>query len=127
MNYNIYVKDTNSGLNVNYDSYEPWYTKAAQSKGFYDRAHKLCSNISLFQKQIAHVKMSMSWNGYPRYVWNEITKRLENWKNTKNNNKLEQQNVASIFSRIPYAGAQGETLIKNVVRNLKRHLDKSFK
>ena len=29
--------------------------------------------------------------------------------------------------RIPYAGVQGETLIKNLVRKLKRHIDKPFK
>ena len=69
----------------------------------------------------------MSWNGYPRYVRNKIIKRLENRKNTKNNDTLEQEDIATIFYRIPYAGAQEETLIKNLVRKLKRHIDKPFK
>ena len=106
---NIYINDTNNGLRISYDSYEPWYIKTARIKAFYDSAHKWCSKINLFQKQIAHIKKVMSWNGYPRYVRNKITKLLENWKNTKNNNSLEQQEIARIFCRIPYAGAQGET------------------
>ena len=53
--------------------------------------------------------------------------RLENRKITQNVNKLEQQNIAMIFFRIPYAGVQGKILIKNLVRKLKRHLDKPFK
>ena len=69
----------------------------------------------------------MSWNGYPRYIRNKIIKRLENRKNTNNNDTLEQENIATIFCRIAYAGVQGETLIKNLVRKLKRHIDKPFK
>ena len=65
----------------------------------------------------------MSWNGYPRYVQNKIIKRLENKKNTKNIDTLEQENIATIFCRISYAGVQGEKLIKNLVKKLKRHID----
>lgn len=75
---NIYVKGTNSGLHVNYNSFEQWSAKTAQVKAFFDRAHNLCSNIRLFQKQIAHIRKVMSWNGYRCYVPNEITKRLKN-------------------------------------------------
>ena len=124
---NIYVKDTNSGLYINYNSYEPWHTKSAWVTALYDRAHKICSSNNLFQKQVARSKKVMSWNGYPRYIRNKIIKPLENRKNTKNNYTLEQENIATIFCRIPYAGVQGETLIKNLVRKLKRHIDKPFK
>ena len=69
----------------------------------------------------------MSWNGYPRYVQNKIVKRLENKKNTKNIDTLGQENIATIFYRISYARVQGEKLIKNLVKKLKRHIDESFK
>ena len=65
---NIYVKDTNSGLYINYNSYEPWHTKTVGIRALYDRAHKIYSNNNLFQKQVAHIKKVMSWNGYPRYI-----------------------------------------------------------
>ena len=69
----------------------------------------------------------MSWNGYPHYIRNKIIKCLENRKNTKNNYILEQENTATVFYRTPYAGVQGETLIKNLARKLKRHIDEPFK
>ena len=59
----IYVKDTNSGLHINYNSYGPWHTKTAWIRALYDRAHKICSNVSLFQKQVARIRKVMSWNG----------------------------------------------------------------
>ena len=73
---NIYVKDTSSGLYINYNSYEQWHTKTAWVRALYDRAHKICSNDNLFQKQVAGIKKVMSWNGYPRYIRNKIIKRL---------------------------------------------------
>ena len=79
------------------------HTKNAWIRALYVRAHKKCSNVfNLFQKQVARIKKVMSWNGYPRYAQYKIIKRLENQKNTNNNDALEKQNVATIFCRIPY-------------------------
>ena len=115
---NIYVKDTSSGLYINYNSNEPWHTKTAWIRALYDRAHKICSNVSLFQKEVARIEKVVLWNGYPRYIRNKIIKLLKN---------QEQENIATNFCRISYSGVQGETLIKNLVRKLKRHIDKPFK
>ena len=79
---NIYVKDTNSGLYINYNSYEPWHIKTAWISVLYDRARKICSNDNLFHKQVAYIKKVMPWNSYPCYIRNKIIKRLENKKNT---------------------------------------------
>ena len=40
---------------------------------------------------------------------------------------LKQQNIATIFCRILYAGVQGKTLIKNLIKKFKRDLNKPFK
>ena len=102
-------------------------TQKLHGLGHFMIAHKICSNVSLFQKEVARIKKVMSWHGYPRYIQNKIIKRLENWKNMKNNDTLEQENIATVFCRIPYAGVQGERLIKNLVRKLKSHIEKLFK
>ena len=81
----------------------------------------------MFHKQVACIKKVISWNGFPHYVWNKIIKRLKNRKNTKNTDTLEHENIATIFCRMPYAGVQGETFIKNLVRKFKRHIDAPFK
>ena len=57
---NIYVKDTNSGLYINYNTYEPWHTNTAWTRALYDRPHKICSNDNLFQNQVARIKKIMS-------------------------------------------------------------------
>ena len=124
---NIYVKDTNSDLHINYNSYEPWHTKTPWIRTLYNSARKICSNVTLSQEQVAHIEKVMSWNGYLRYVQNKIIKRLENRKNTGNNDTLEQQNIVTIFCRISHAEVQRETLTKSRIRKFKKHLDKPSK
>ena len=99
----IYMKDTNSGWYINYDSYKPWRTKVTWIRALYDRAYEKCSIINLFLKQVTHIK------------------KIQNKK------ILKKVDVAMIFCRITYTETQRETLIKNLTRKLKRHLDKSFK
>ena len=47
---NIYAKDTNSGLYINCNSYEPWQTKTAWIRALFDRAPKICNNNNQFHK-----------------------------------------------------------------------------
>ena len=63
----------------------------------------------------------MSWNCYTRYVRNKIIKRLENKKNTKKTDPLEQENIATIFCRIPNAGVHGENSLKIWSKNQKTY------
>ena len=104
-----------------YNGYEPWHTKTAWIRAIYDRAHKIFSNNSLFHKQVAYLKKVMSWNSYHRYIRHKIIKHVENRKNTKNTDTLEQENIDTVFCRIPYARVEGEKLIKNLVRKCKTH------
>ena len=59
---NIYVKDTSSGLYMNYNSSEPFYTKTIWIRALYGRPHKTHININLFHKQVAYIKKVMFWN-----------------------------------------------------------------
>ena len=44
----IYIKDTNTGLYVQYHSYKHWNTKTAWVCSLYNRAQKICRNQHLF-------------------------------------------------------------------------------
>ena len=71
----------------------------------------------------------MSWNGYPPYVWNKIMKRLENKKNTKNTDTLEQENI-SIFAEYPMQEYKDKNTLKIWLENSKdtqmNHLNKEI-
>ena len=59
----------------------------------------------------------MSWNNYPKYVRNSITKRLQQKKTAV---QKDDQNVIKIWIRLPYQGNKGEELVKTCMRKLKR-------
>ena len=69
--------------------------------------------------QINYLKTFMSWNGYPCYIWVKITKQLQSrQKGQQNNNAQDKEDLPVIFYRIPYAGAQGDRLLKNLTKKL---------
>ena len=123
----IYIKDTNTGLYVQYHSYEHWNTKIAWVRSLYDRAQKICSNQHLFMTQVNYLKTVMSWNGYPHYIRTKIIKLLQTrQKRQQNNDGQDKENLPVIFCRIPYAGAQGDRLVKNLAKKLKRIISQPF-
>ena len=69
----------------------------------------------------------MSWNGYPRYIQNKIIKRIENQKNTKNNDTLETTKYCHDFLQNTLCRSARKTLIKNLIKKFKRDLNKPFK
>ena len=55
----------------------------------------------------------MSWNGYPHYIRTKTTKLLKtSEKRQQKNDEQDKENLPLIFSRIRYAGAQGDRLVK---------------
>ena len=55
-----YVKHTNSGLYINYESYEPWHTKPAWIKALYDIDHEIKKYTtqktqSLYKTHLKHI------------------------------------------------------------------------
>ena len=68
-----YRKQTHTGQYQHFSSYAPWSRKIAWIRALIHRAHKICSNNDLLQKEIHTIKCFMSWNGYPRRL---ATKRI---------------------------------------------------
>ena len=123
----IYKKDTSTGLYVQYHSYEHWNTKIGWVRSLYDRAQKICSNQHLFMMQVNYLKAVMSWNGYPHYIRTKIIKQLQTrQKDQQKNDDQDKENLPVIFCRIPYAGAQGDRIVKNLTKKLKWIISQPF-
>ena len=82
--------------------------KTAWVKAFFQRAVKICSTEKLLNQQIKNISLLMSSNGFPNDTSKALLHRLKsNVRNRYvineiNNNK---ENVAEIFSCLPYAGS----------------------
>ena len=140
----VYSKPTNTGQYTHFDSYTPWGYKISWARALFNRASRICSNHTLFQKQKLRIKKILSWNGFPSYIRNKLIKQFEDSAERKKNIQRQQQQQqeqqqeqrsemtsteepVSLILKIPYIGATGEKLVKTLKRkiqsNLKQKID----
>ena len=67
-NTDTYHKDMHTGQYIHYCSQTPWKLKTSCIKGLYHRAHKICSNKHVLDKQTSKIKTFISWNGNRKRV-----------------------------------------------------------
>ena len=67
----------------------------------------------------------MLWNGYPHSIRTKTIKLLRQKRQQKNDDQ-DKGNLPVIFCGIPYAGAQGDRLVKNLTKKLKRIISQPF-
>lgn len=72
---NIYIKETNSGLYISYDSYPPWDTNTARISEHYDRVQSMQQNDSAPKTSSAH-QSGNAGNGFSSYVRDKTIKSL---------------------------------------------------
>ena len=69
----------------------------------------------------------MSWNRYPHYIRTKTIKLLQTReKRQQKNDDQNKENLPVIFCRIPYTGAQGDRLAKNLTKKLKWIVSQPF-
>ena len=71
------------------------------------------------------IKRFMSWNGFPTKVRHSLIKRLKVKFCHDNNttlNENDDDSAPKIWLKLPYLGRQGEFLVKNLIRKLRRRL-----
>ena len=120
--WSIYCKDTNTGQYTHYNSYSPWRYKTSYISSLGHRAVNIWDKNKL-QAELTKIKDPTAWNGFPKIIGDAIInnkfKGLNvNIKNT-NNNDLE-----TIWIKIPNLGDKGDQLFKSLKTKLKHHFTK---
>ena len=121
----IFRKNTHTGQYTNFSSFEPFSRKVSWVNSLFFCASKICSNPSLFNNQIMKIKRFMSWNGFPTKVRHFLIKRLKAKLCHDNNTTLngnDDDSAPKIWLKLPYLGRQGQFLVKNLIRKVRRSL-----
>ena len=89
------------------------------------RAHTICSNKELLDKEVKHLKhVFIKINGFPSWVVSQVIHRVEKEVSTTQINwsiiNLERLNVKQHKIILPCKGKKGE----HTLRNVKRHITK---
>ena len=127
----VYSKSTNTGQYTHFDSYTPWGYKISWARALFNRASRICSNITLFQKQKLRISKILSWNGFPSYIRKKLIKQFaENAERRMNNqqqhNEMPNEETDTLFLKIPYMGTVGDKLVKTLKRKVQSNLTRKI-
>jgi hypothetical protein len=123
----VYSKPTNTGQYTHFDSYTPWGYKISWACALFNRASRICSNNTLFQKQKSRISKILSWNGFPSYIRKTLMKQfVESSERKKNIQEQQDETTAEetdkLILKIPYLGAGGDKLVKTLKRKIQSNL-----
>ena len=147
----LYRKDTNTDVYMNWNSYAPKAWKIATLKSLIKRAFMISSTADSLNKELQHLKDVFSCiNQYPKSVIEnaivterELDKRRkegnqENDEENRGNESSEEnqethendrgnESTDTITLNLPYAGDDGEKIMKKMTKVINNTLDKTKK
>ena len=94
-----YMKDTNSGECMNYDSLAPDRYKTGIIKTFINRAYIINNNWKSFTEDIDRIKQLLTNNNYPMKIIDTIIKSFMNKKTRENNQTTENYQTIELYYR----------------------------
>ena len=120
----VYRKDTHTGQYTHYSSFEPFGRKVTWINSLFYCLSKIWSSSLLLNRPIHLLRSFMSWNVFPAKVRNLLIKKFKakHFGNSTSSNKPFDDNDPKIWLRLPYLGKQGEFLVRNLIKKLRRNL-----
>ena len=120
----LYTKPTNTGLYVNYNSNVIWTFRVSWIESLTTRAKNICSQVYV-KSELESIKRCASWNNFPKYIANNITKKVINKTTSDDESNQSNQNpVVTIWFRLPYCGDKSVQLANSCVKKIKIYCKK---
>ena len=121
LDIDIYRKSTFTGQYLDYDSFIPWHYKISWIRALVHRAKTICSTNHIFTKQSNFIfDKLMAWNNFPARIRQSLKRRFLSDEPTKNDRTLDQKET--LWLNLPYLGKEGEFLVNNLKKKLKKCL-----
>jgi hypothetical protein len=129
----VYRKPTNNNVYIHWNSYAPKEWKIGTLYGIIRRAYEICSTQEERSKELKFLKTVFTeTNGYPHYLvtsaFEKVKERQEaSTTSTTRTTEEEESNDNTVESKkfmikLPYAGKEGEGIVKSLKSTLRRNL-----
>ena len=133
----VFRKNTDTSVVMNYCSTAPRKWKTALIKCFIHRADRVCSNASLFNQEICHLKSIFEKNGYPQWFFDKACeeyreKKYNSDENDKDNRSADTDDenrttekdpsIVSVL-KVPYVGRPSILFVKRMKQVLKNFIN----
>ena len=131
----VYRKKTNNGIYMNWNSHSPQSWKIGTLKNLIRRAAMICSQPEDLQREINHLeKVFCETNEYPtsivkRIIEEERSRRQQRQReetteppatNNQEEEEEEEEEEKVIYVNLPYAGTNGENLLKKLRQDIEK-------
>ena len=100
--------------------------ETAWLRALVQRAQKICSTHNLLNNEIQKIKDFASWSSFPRLSVNKIIKIFTAKPNEPGRTK-ESESIPAIWTKLPFIGKKGCSLVRNCTGNISRLLNGSVK
>ena len=114
----VYRKPTYSGLLMKYDSFVPIEFKRSIIYGLVNRAWRICSSETNFQRDVDYLKCLFSANGYPERFVVKCVKTVINRKGLDVVSPVYGPERKPVFISLPYCGTNSLQLKRQLKRIL---------
>ena len=124
----VFRKETHTDLYLHWDSFAPLAWKRSTFKLLVKRAFNISSTNYLLEMELEHLKdVFININGYPLWLIKQTIKQVKEERNTVQlqiNNRSDNNNETTkkLQLTLPYAGKEGETVLKSLRSNLSQSL-----
>ncbi len=108
----VYLKQTHTGQYQHFFSYTPWSKKIAWIRALIHRAHKICSNGDLLQKEIHNIQLIHNIISLFTPVSTSKHPNIQNMSVENNSN------IPKIWIPLPYIGKHGLKLTNSFIRTI---------
>ena len=87
------------------------------------RAVNICDKNRL-QVELTRIKNQIAWNGFPKRIGDAIINNKLKGLNVNNINSTTNNDLETIWIKIPYLGDKRDQLLKSLKTKLKHHFTK---
>ena len=129
INTTVFRKDTHNDLYLHWDTFSPINWKREILKLLISRAYMICSDQSLLEKELGHLKKILFIKRMVTLMW-MIIKVMKTVKETINTETILTNQLGTLqvnndkvhFLILAYDGPKGKNIIKSMNNNIQRNL-----
>ena len=120
----VYVKDTDRGIYLNYNSYCSEKYKLSIIKTLIHRAYKLCSKWVTFTLEVERIKQNLINSSYPQRIVEDTIKNVINNLINKENNKPKKEKITFYYeTKNIYKIKEEEKSLKAIIKQHLKPID----
>ena len=120
----VFRKKTHTNVILNFQAVAPIKWKSGLITCFLNRAHRICSSVQLFYKEVEFLKSMFIQNAYPAQFFDRVYQKfLKKLKNTEVLNTTDEEKSLKFNLKVPFIGKESIKFGKKISALMRQKFD----